>query len=92
GHPGPDPDHPAHAHRRQQDRRGQRRHAGRAHRRPRQPALGPEEPPRHRGGQAAPLRQRLRQRRGRALHRRPGHPGQGRRLGDHPPGGRGRLL
>ncbi|CAA9239311.1 MAG: Sulfur/cysteine carrier protein CysO, partial [uncultured Blastococcus sp.] len=91
GHRGPDPHHPAHPHRRQQDRRGQRRHARHARRRPRDQAPGAEEPPHHRGGQAAPLRQRLRQRRGRAVHRRAGHPGQGRRLGDDPPGRRGRL-
>ena len=36
---------------------------------------GPQGPPGHRRRQAAPLRQRLRQRRGRALHRRPGHRG-----------------
>ena len=63
-------------HRRREGRRGQRRHPRRADRRPRQPAPRPQGPPRHRGGRAAPLRQRLRQRRGRPVHRRPRHRGQ----------------
>src|SRR4051794_1180779 len=92
GHRGPDPDHPAHPHRRQQDRRGQWGHARRARRRPGHQAPGAEEPPGHRRGEAAPVRQRVRQRRGRPVHRRAGHRSQGRRLGHHPAGGRGRLL
>ena len=73
GHRGPHPDDPAH--RTPTARRaveGVRRHAARAHRRPRDP------PPRHprphrRRRRPAPLRQRLPQRRGRPLPRRHRH-------------------
>ena len=44
----------------------------------------PQGPAGRRRRRPAPVRQRLRQRRGRPLHRRPGHRGQGRRHGDHP--------
>ena len=63
-------------------RAGERDHP-RDPRPPRRAAPGPEGAPPRRRGRAEQVRQRLRQRRGRALPREPGHRGEGRRH-DHP--------
>ena len=52
---------------------------------------GPQGPADHRGRRPAPLRQRLRQRRGRPLHRLARHRAQGRRRGHRAAGRRRRL-
>ncbi len=91
GYRRPHSDHPAQLHRRREGRRGAGDTLGALIDRPRRPAPGHQGAPGHRGRRPAPLRQRLRQRRGRPLHRRAGHQGQGRRLGDDPARGRRRL-
>ena len=77
------PHHPAHLHRRREGRRGLRRHARRPAGRPRRPAPGPARPA-DQGRCAAPVRQRLHQRRGRALPRLAGREARRRRQRDDP--------
>ena len=89
GRRGPHPDDPAQLHRRRQGRRGAGATLDDADRRP------GGAPPRaaraaRRGRRAAPVRQRLPQRRGRALPRRPGDAAGRRRHGDDPARRRGR--
>ena len=64
----------------------------RAHRRPGRQPRRPQGPADHRRRQPAPVRQRLRQRRGRPLHRLARHRAEGRRHRDDPAGRRRRLI